>query len=493
MQTDTGRRLAELGKDFFVYGLMAGLSRLTGFFLLPIFTRAFSVDQYGTIDIVVTLTALLSIVASLSFPSAVQRYFFTLDTDQDRASLVSTLVVVAAIFGCGLLALGILLSRAISNILLGSPEGAIYIVLGFLAAAFTAISRILQIVLRMERRIVRFNLLSLFYSLSYAGLALFFVFGQGTGLIGVFLASVLAAAIQLFVTILWTHQFFTTKLSLQKLRRSFRYSLPLLPAVMVHWVNEQSNRLVLLTYLGLGSVGIFSAGARLALLIRLPVSIFQQAWGPYGMTVINLPDKERKQFYRQVLNYYSGLFVCLGLVLVSIAPEAFRLMVPPEYYQGYVVIPWIVGAAILHTSGSITVFGALIQEKTIANTIAAWSGAIVNVLLTILLIPQFGLGGAAIGMFAAEFVFTFILWNFTVRWSDLRFDNKAILTTLICYIVTSGLILWIAQTVNSPFISLSLRLAALMGASLVVLYHCVDRQAVDAIRTMIKRTNAVPV
>ena len=156
-------------------------------------------------------------------------------------------------------------------------------------------------------------------------------------------------------------------------------------------------------------------------------------------------------------------------------------------------MPWIVGAAILHTSGSITVFGALIQEKTIANTIAAWSGAIVNVLLTILLIPQFGLGGAAIGMFAAEFTFTFILWNFTVRWSDLRFDNRAILTTLISYIVTSGLILWIAKTIEPPFVSLSLRLAALIGASFVVLYHCIDQQAIDAIRSMIRRSNAVPV
>ena len=127
MQTNAVQRYAELGKDFFVYGLMAGLSRLTGFFLLPIFTRAFSVDQYGTIDIVVTLTALLSIVASLSFPSAVQRYFFTLDTDQERASLVSTLVVVAALFGCGILILGVLFSRTISDILLDSPNGAIYI------------------------------------------------------------------------------------------------------------------------------------------------------------------------------------------------------------------------------------------------------------------------------------------------------------------------------------------------------------------------------
>ena len=55
------RYFVRLGKDVIAYGVMGGISSLIGVILLPIFTRVFETDEYGILEIVVTLTTLTAI------------------------------------------------------------------------------------------------------------------------------------------------------------------------------------------------------------------------------------------------------------------------------------------------------------------------------------------------------------------------------------------------------------------------------------------------
>ena len=50
------QHFVKLGKDIIAYGVLGGISGLVGIILLPIFTRVFESDQYGVLEIVVTLT-----------------------------------------------------------------------------------------------------------------------------------------------------------------------------------------------------------------------------------------------------------------------------------------------------------------------------------------------------------------------------------------------------------------------------------------------------
>jgi O-antigen/teichoic acid export membrane protein len=486
MKANNKSRFASLGKDFLTYGLMSAISRMTGFLLLPIFTRVFSADKYGIIDIIATFTSLLTILISLSFPGAIQRYFFEFDQKEQIKSLFSTLLAISATVGLTLLIAGSLLSQNISHLILGDPQYAQLIILGVLGALFTGLSNISLAVLRMERRIVLYNSINLVHSLSYALLALYLVFVQSIGLLGLLLALAIAGALKFSLALSYTRPFLTKKFSYPLLKRALKYSLPILPALLVNWINAQTDRLILLTFLGLSSVGIFGAAARIAVLIRLFSTVFQKSWTPYAMLLIKIPVTERNNFYRRALNYYAGSFACLGLALTAISPEIFAILVSEEYRSGYIIIPWIVGATILHVAGSMTGLGVLIGEKTYANSVAAWSGAILNLLLAVALIPNFGIWGAAIGTFVAELAFTTILWHFTIRYSDIRFDSKVLLTVLTCYVTTAILTLSVAETMESPLLSLIIRLALLAGAMIVIATQTIDEPAQRAIRATIK-------
>ena len=65
-----GRSFRGLGRDMAVYGAMDAVSRATGLILLPLLTRAFSVDEYGAIDVLTLLTVLMSALGRLALPRA---------------------------------------------------------------------------------------------------------------------------------------------------------------------------------------------------------------------------------------------------------------------------------------------------------------------------------------------------------------------------------------------------------------------------------------
>ena len=121
------KRFVDLGKDIFIYGFMTGLSQVTGLLLLPIFTRVFSTDDYGIIDIIATITTIVTIIAGLSLPSAIYRYYHDARDERELNSFISTTTVFIAIFGLSMIFMGIILSDSIAELLLDNSQFGIYI------------------------------------------------------------------------------------------------------------------------------------------------------------------------------------------------------------------------------------------------------------------------------------------------------------------------------------------------------------------------------
>lgn len=463
---------------------MGGLSRSITILLLPILTRLFSPDEYGIIDIIATMTGLLALLMTLSLESAIARFWFESIHNSRQKQLLSTIIASNFVFGACVFAVIWHQSTRIATLLLGNPLFGTYVVLGALGALLMALSRIPQIVLRMERRIVFYNLLTMTQAVSYMTFALLLIFQFDTGLLGVFVAQVLAAGLALIVGLLWISAHLSFSFSFPYLRSSLRYSLPVLPAVAVTWANNQIDRIILLGFLGLGMVGIYGAAARIVTIIGLLVTIFEQAWTPLAIAFID-NESGRNEFYRRILNYYAGAMAAIALVVAAFCRELLAIFVPAEYQSGYVVIPWLIGALILQGSGSITNIGTLISKRTFGNSIAAWTGAAVNAGLGLLLIPHIGIWGAALGSFLAAAIFTGMLWRFSVRLAEVRFDTRNVLCILGCYVVTCSAIIAAYEFIGDPVQSLVIRLLLLTAALSVIVFLTVDVSIVRTLRAVI--------
>ena len=291
-------------------------------------------------------------------------------------------------------------------------------------------------VLRMERKIVKFNMIAIFQTSLYVTFTLillyYFDFGIYSVMYGMVFSYLLSLTLSLFFVKKYIKITFNSSIALSNLK----YSLPLVPAIAITWVNNQSDKYMLLFYLGLDQVGVFGASSKIAALSALVITIFRQAWAPLSMKAIN-DINSREEFYSKGLNMYIGTMFLFGFLLVTFSKEILNIIVPEEYQIGFVVIPWLIAAKILHGSAVFTNLGLLIQKNTKYNSIAAFVGVTVNILIGVLLIPKIGLLGASIGAFVSEFIFTSILAFMSFKLINLRFSIGKIGFIILLFIVFS--------------------------------------------------------
>jgi O-antigen/teichoic acid export membrane protein len=476
----------EIGKDFVKYGFMSAVSQMSGLLLMPLFTRVLSVDEYGVVDVIATFVSLISIGMRLALPNGLARYYGAYSVPGKRARLATTLVVLVLGFSL-FVALGLSFSGTaewLSGMIIGDVGYSPFIQLGCWIALMNSVVAVPQVILRLERRIVALNLSSLLSTVLYATTALYFVFALDKGVAGVFYAQLLSTMVLLAVTLVLTLRYFALDVSIHDLRHTLAYSLPLLPNLLSTWINNQTDRLLLLLLMGLSAVGVFGAAARVSRVVLFLLEIFSQGWDPYAMLLI--ASERRDEVYRRMLSYYVGAFAAFGLLLTGASPELYALLLPGEYHAGYVIVPWLVGSAILHRSGSLTKLGITVSEKTVGISLSSAVGVVLNVAIAFVLIPRFGIAGAAIGHFLGELAFTSLLWWFTIRCSNVRFDTKSVLAVLILYVVGSILLLLISETVKGAM-SLLYRSVLVVVFLGLIAYLTVDKPTLQLLQLTIRR------
>lgn len=462
----------DFSKDMLVYGLMSALSRVTGLLLLPFLTRVFTTSEYGIIDIIAVSRGLLATLACLSLMNAIYRYFHHHESFQDKKKFISGIYLAVLITATIIMIAGIISSEIISKLILGSEVSSIYLSMAFIAAVLYSLSYISEALLRIERKIVKFNILNITYSVSYALLIMFFVMILDLQLIGVFLADIAAGSIKLILGLIWSRQYLTYNLSISYLTRSLRFSLPILPADLINWVSNQIDRFILLYFLGLSAVGILGAATRIAIIGQFLTTIFRQAWAPYSMSIIKAERKDRDSFYQQAMLIYSAVFASVGLLITCFSPEIFSIIVPPKYYQGHILIPWIIGAASMEASRSITSIGVSISERSHLNFYAASFGVCTNITLALVLIPILGIRGAVIGSFVSQLFFTSSLVYFSMRHAKIDFMPQKLLIIVVIYSITALVMNLISEFIQcQPFhkFYLSLRFVLLFVSVLLII------------------------
>lgn len=427
------------------YGIMGGISKSIGLLLLPVLTHQFSAGEYGIIEIISTFSSLLGMFMTLSLNSAISRFWFESVEKKIESELISTILFFVTITGTLVLLFIWFTSDFFSKILLEESVYSTFIFLGGLAAFLSAMATFPQIVLRMQRKIVLYNTLSIIQTVIYVITALVLLFILEMGLVSVFIGMVVGYLVSFLFGLYTIKSNLMFTFSSIFLTESLKYSIPILPSLMVTWVNKQIDKVLLLFFLGLSVVGVFGAASKLALIVVLLTNIFRQAWSPFAMSMINDDPLKRNEFYRRILNYYTVIMLTIGLFIVTFAAELLMILVPPEYYYGYVILPWIIGAKIFHAAGNITNLGMLVSKKTFGNSIAAWIGASVNIVLSLILIPKFGIFGVAIGTFFAELIFASTLMYFSFKTAEVRFDIRNVSFMVLIYCITSILLLIIFE------------------------------------------------
>jgi O-antigen/teichoic acid export membrane protein len=177
------------------------------------------------------------------------------------------------------------------------------------------------------------------------------------------------------------------------------FALPFLPAGIFTMIMELSNRYMLEWFEGTHAVGLFSAGYKLGIFGLIIVMGFNMGWTPYFLKRVK--EKDAKLDFSSIASLFLG-FLGFVVVLVSLwSSEIVRFnistyhLIGSNYWDSEKIIPIVLLGYFFFGTYIIQLPGVYSKKITKWVPIFRAIGAITNIFLNILLIPQYGIVGSA--------------------------------------------------------------------------------------------------
>jgi O-antigen/teichoic acid export membrane protein len=422
------RHLLRLSKSSLVYGLSTMSIPIVNFFLIPLYTSWLSVEDYGVLSIFTTTQLIVIFIAYMGIvPHALLRFFFQYKEQRDREEVVSTaLISVAAVTLVMCVALGAL-SGVFSSLFFHSHQYASGFLVIFLAVFFDAGVTVAMVVFRAREepgKYVTFSLIQLALSV---GLKVVFLTVLKKGVLGIVLADLISLAV--VYVLLVGRLAIITKLSfsMKKLKEMLRFGLPMVPSSLADFVLISSDRYFLqfmshYPAVGTDAVGLYSLGYSFGRIAQaIIMTPFNLAWMPFMLGVSE--EKKARQIYSSTVIYlvFAGVFVVLGLSVLS--EDVIRIMArSSEYYDAYKVVPLLALSYLFLGCSYALQVGIYLEKKTTTIPLMVGGAAVLNLILNFLLIPPYGMMGAAIATAVSMLVLPIASYFVSRRYYRIHYD-----------------------------------------------------------------------
>ena len=419
-------KASNLAKNTAILAVGKLSSQLIGFVLLPLYTYYLSPSEYGFVDLVVVYITLLVPALTLQLEMASFRYLVDArKSESERNRVISNILHMA---------IPLVLPWLLLFVVYGLITGFEYTWLILFAGVAMLCSNLTQQMARGLGDNKRFAIASLLIGLTTLLGALVFIVYMGLRIDGMLLSVAVAnvvAAVYLTVR-MKLYKYVKLGVADKQLQREILgYSVPLVPNGIAWWVINASDRTIISIMISTAANGIYAVSTKYAAILGSLFGIFNMSWTEAASLHIDAPDRDK--FFSRVANAAVRMFGALGLGLIATVPFIFPFMVSAEFKEAYFYIPVMVIGVFFNVIVGIYsgIYVAKRLTKQVMNTSLAAAG--LNIVLTIGLIPFFGLYAAA-GATAIAFLAMAIFRHYDVRkYVQIRYEKNVFVILAVLY------------------------------------------------------------
>ncbi|MBQ8356877.1 MAG: oligosaccharide flippase family protein [Clostridia bacterium] len=393
------KKSGRLFSNVLVLGIGSVISKITVFFMLPLYTACLSPAAFGTVDILTNTAVLLLPFVSLCAPEAVFRFLAGGKGEREVLAVGNKLLIRGMI-----LLLFILPVLSLFDIL--RP----YIFYLFCYVMASVIHSYLAHILRARGQYGLYSVQQLFCTGVTVALAFLFLpvlnLGVRGYLMAIFLADIVTALILSFYLRLDHEEKTSAEQDTKLFRSMLRYAIPLIPTATLWWALAVFDHYLLLAYHGESVTGLYAAAGKLPALLTFAASIFLEAW---HFAVIHEKEEKRGELFGRI---YSALLPVLILFVVTLIIGS-RFLVErifaADFGEAALYVPLLSVAALFSALSSFLGSVYVVKLRSGSSLITALVGAAVNMALDFWWIPSRG----AVGAMAATLVsyVTIFIWR----------------------------------------------------------------------------------
>ena len=401
------RRLAN---DSVIYGGADFLSKLFSFFTFPIIAAVLSPKIFGTLELILTSTALLGLIMNCGINNSVQRFYWDKNTGKNDQPTIVTAGFISQI-SLGIVAV-VLVSLLIPFVITfpAVAELSLTSYTLFTALILMALSQWSQFILDVIRlhftpwRFFSLALLSRVVSICFGLVAVVWL---GLGLNGLLGAQILVLIVVCPIGLFMIRKDINLlRINLGWVKQLLQFGYPFIFAGLAFWLFGTMDRWMLASMSSVEETGTYSVAFRFASVVLFVSTAFGQAWSPFAMKIRKDHPASYATIYGYVLLLIVLLMTIVGGLVALFSGEVISLMMPPEYLSSALPLSILSFGVVLQSTLQVTAVGISLEKKTFIFARLSWLTAAINFVLNWVLIPMYGSSGAAISTFISYFVLT---------------------------------------------------------------------------------------
>jgi len=418
--------------DTIIFGFVSVFDRAIGFILLPLTTWLMSPTEYGVLTLFQTTTELLQYLIALGVYSAFFRFYLEVKEGEARNKIVNAAFwqVSAVTLIATLLFLPFV---GAWNQWLFESRGIIFPLMIIPTTYLAVLISLGDCRLQADGKALSFLGVNMVHTVTMRGLSLVLLFigwGASGWIVGLVVGQCITTTVFMFIAfggLSW-------KIDLAAAKKLFWFGLPLVPLAVSHWAMQGSGKYVMNAVLEnpLEQNGLYGVGERISQIMAMMNLAFALGWRKFAFSNIHHEDGPRLLGLGATIFFAIAGFGALGLI--SLGDDLTRWMIGEEYWAGIVVIPYLTLASFCWGMTEVLAISLYKSDKPQILSGCYMTAAVLCIVLNILLVPRFGIVGAAQSWMIAEMFKTAVVWGAGQRYFPISIQYGRCALALAVYV-----------------------------------------------------------
>lgn len=381
-------------------------SKLLSFILVPLYTYILSTEEYGTFDLITTTVTLLTPALTLVIFEGVMR--FCLDENYNKNEVLTIGLLFTAI-GSFLVLLGYPVFCLVPTL----KNNFLWVFLFFL---FNNLHNVLTQYLKAIDRVKLYSICGIISTAVTLVMNFVFLVVLKWAITGYFIAN-LSGCILVCLIISYKINIFKLIVNPFKIEKKvykdiLGYTCPMIPNSISWWISNSSDKYMISAFASVAVLGIYSVSYKIPSVLSIVTSIFMSAW--QISAVENFGTEESKAFYSDIYKSFSSCIILVASTLIFLSKYTAYFLFQKDFFSAWKVSMILIMAFIFNSISALLGSVYTSSKKTKMLFYSTLLAAISNIALNFLLIPFYGMYGAAY----ATLISYVLVW--IVRLIDIR-------------------------------------------------------------------------
>ncbi|QEC52140.1 O-antigen/teichoic acid export membrane protein [Anseongella ginsenosidimutans] len=397
-----------------IYSFFTLLQRGLSFFLLPLYTIYLTKDQYGIISLFMAGIPFFVLIAGLSIRGSTAFYYqeYKSKTKYLRLLLGSN-VAVLMIFSGLIFAIMLIFSGAFITVFFRGVNPYPTFFLACVSILLQPLYYFYQSYLKAKERAFKSSMYDLLYFVILIGLNLYFILIRDKQANGVLMAMAISNLVMFMIALadMWGN--ISLNLNLSLIKKTLKYSLPILPHNLFSWAMNLSDRIILNRLTSLEIVAIFDIGSQFGKVLSIVTLGVNAAYTPWFFQQVKA-DYIDKNKLAVVAESLTLVYILFAAIMSWLAPELLLAISKSQYGESWKIVPYVSFA--FAVNGFYYCFSSVFfLDHTRYLFRLSIFGAAFNIALNFLLIPFYGFLGAAIACLISRVIFCIVSFYYSQR------------------------------------------------------------------------------